>query len=191
VRVLSGKDQSVLVDFLAFSSSFRGGVRVAAGDVNADGKADVIAGTGPGAGKVAVFDGATHEKLVSFRAYAPGYTSGLFVAAGDANGDGQAEVINGNQAARGRVRMFDGVGIANGTAGAPIADFAIGPTGNRRGARMAYKPAHADNPAALIIGSGDRSKVTAYKLPEDSNDESPNKLFDVEVLNASSGLFVG
>jgi hypothetical protein len=114
----------------------------------------------------------------------------LFVAAGDINGDGRAEVITSNRTGRARVRIFDGVGIANGTPVTPIADFTAGPAGNRTGARVAFKPAHEDDPTALVVGRGDRGRVTVYTLADDS-DESPNTLFDLDMLEASSGVFVG
>ena len=38
------------VDFLAYDASFRGGVRVATGDVNGDGYPDIITVPGPGGG---------------------------------------------------------------------------------------------------------------------------------------------
>src|ERR671931_485851 len=37
-----------LASFLAFDPSFHGGVRVAAGDLDGDGKAEIVVGTGPG-----------------------------------------------------------------------------------------------------------------------------------------------
>src|SRR5205823_14829135 len=44
VKVISGKDSSVLLGFFAFGAGFTGGVVVAAGDVNGDGFADLICG---------------------------------------------------------------------------------------------------------------------------------------------------
>jgi FG-GAP repeat len=55
-------------------------VRVAAGDVTGDGRADVIAGAGPGrTAAVRVFDGATMALLSETEPYGP-YPAGLFVA---------------------------------------------------------------------------------------------------------------
>jgi len=51
VRVLSGKtlpNQTVLADFFAFDSGERNGVNISAGDFDADGKADVVVGSGAG-----------------------------------------------------------------------------------------------------------------------------------------------
>jgi hypothetical protein len=51
----SAADQ--VADFLAFDPAFRGGVRVAVGDVNGDGIDDIVAATGPGSSLVRVFAG--------------------------------------------------------------------------------------------------------------------------------------
>ena len=51
VRVLSGKtlpNQTVLADFFAFDSGERNGVNISGGDFDADGKADIVVGTGNG-----------------------------------------------------------------------------------------------------------------------------------------------
>ena len=62
----------VRFDQLAFGPQFRGGVRVAVGDVTGDGQDDVIAGTGPGVAPVVkVFDGATGRLVSRFAATAP------------------------------------------------------------------------------------------------------------------------
>ena len=85
-----------LAAFFAFSSSFTGGVFVAAGDVNNDGFDDIIAGTGPGGGPVVtVFSGQNLAVLGSFYAYESTFTGGITVAAADVNGDGYCDIITG------------------------------------------------------------------------------------------------
>ncbi|MFN6050132.1 MAG: hypothetical protein ACK47R_04820 [Planctomycetia bacterium] len=76
--------------FFAYSIDYRGGVRVTMGDLNGDGNNEVICGAGAGGGpNIRVFNvtssGAT---LVSnFFAFEPWFTGGVYVAAGNLNGD--------------------------------------------------------------------------------------------------------
>ena len=70
---LQRRDGSLLEDYFAFTPLFTGGGCVAAGDVNGDGRADIIVGAGQGgAPEVKVFDGSTAAVLHDFFAYAPG-----------------------------------------------------------------------------------------------------------------------
>src|SRR5262245_41594576 len=75
---------------------FLNGAHVVSGDVNGDGVADVIVGAGAGApgGHVRVFDGLTSGLLASFDAF-PRFTGGVYVAAGDLDGDRLVDVIAG------------------------------------------------------------------------------------------------
>ncbi|QDU63081.1 FG-GAP repeat protein [Planctomycetes bacterium Pan216] len=107
--------------FYAFDPSFQGGVRVAVGDVNGDGVDDIIASAGAGAGPhVVVVDGTKLDQvsesgridesalLASWFAYDETFQGGVFVAAGDVDGDGLEEVITGSgNSARPHVRVFD------------------------------------------------------------------------------------
>jgi hypothetical protein len=75
-------------------------VRVATGDVNGDGFADIIAGTGKGS-SVRIFDGQDPSVMLdAFRAFPRVYDRGISVAGGDVNGDGLDDVIVGAAKAR-------------------------------------------------------------------------------------------
>ena len=90
IDVASGDTLLQLTPYPGFGS----GLRVAVGDVNGDGFADVV--TAPaiyGGPHVRVFDGRTGGPLASFFAYAPSHSGGVRLAAGDFSGDGRAEIV--------------------------------------------------------------------------------------------------
>jgi hypothetical protein len=93
VRAFSGTNLDVLRDFLPEASSFTGGVYVAAGDLNGDGRADIVTGAGSGLPMVRVFDGASGSPLGAFLPYDPAFTGGVRVAVGDVDGDSVPEII--------------------------------------------------------------------------------------------------
>jgi hypothetical protein len=79
--VFDGVTGAEVRSFFAFAPAFAGGVRVAAGDVTGDGKAEIIVGAGPGgAPEVRVFDGATSALVSSMLVYPVSFTGGVFVA---------------------------------------------------------------------------------------------------------------
>lgn len=110
---------ALVASFLAYPAAFRGGVRVAVGDVNGDGTSDIIVAGGPGSRvPVRIIDG-TKLALIpprgpipgaallgNFFAYPAGFTGGLFVAAGDVNGDGRADIVIG-AGGTSRVKVID------------------------------------------------------------------------------------
>jgi hypothetical protein len=149
VKVFSGKDGSVLKDFFAFAPDFTGGVRVAAGDVNGDGHADIICGAGPGGGPdVSVISGADGSRLLNFFAFAPAFSGGIYVAAGDVNGDGKADVLVGAGAGGGpAVAAFDGLD------GTPLFNF------------FAFAPAFSGGVRVAPLDVGGRCVVVAAAGP--------------------------
>jgi hypothetical protein len=106
------------------------GVTVASGDVNGDGRDDIVAGAGPGGpSRVSVFrytgGAATRTQIAGFQAFETGYRRGIFVAAANLSGDARAEIIvsagttsgrvtqdgpNGGRGLLPRVRIFTSVG---------------------------------------------------------------------------------
>jgi hypothetical protein len=150
VKVFSGTDGSVLMDFLAYGQFFTGGVRVAAGDVNGDGHADIITAPGPGGGPdVRVYSGKDGSLLREFLAFGPFFTGGVYVAAGDVNGDGKADIITGPGASGGpNVLVYSG---ANGSVLANFLAYGASFTG---GVRVAAADVNGDGKAEVITGAG-------------------------------------
>lgn len=103
-----------LTEFRAYDQGFMGGVNVACGDVNSDGKDEIIAGAGNGGGpEVRVFqkNGNEYSLVTKFYAYGVEYQGGVSVAAGDLDGDGDEEVVTGAKSGGGpHVRTFKASG---------------------------------------------------------------------------------
>ena len=95
VFVMNPFTGAVRHQFPVFEPTFRGGARVAVGDVDADGADEVIVASGGGrVGEIRVFE-MNGTELVGFRTlpFGPRYVSGLEVAVGDADGDGDNDLI--------------------------------------------------------------------------------------------------
>lgn len=87
-----GKLKKMTIDVYPFA--FRGGVRVSAGDVDNDGKDEIITGAGPGGGPhVRIFDGNGTVKPIYYFPFHQDFRGGVDVASFDYNNDGQAEII--------------------------------------------------------------------------------------------------
>ena len=96
IAEFSGKSGALLHVQLLPPALFKGRVALAAGDVNGDGFADVIAGVAKGGLPIVeVFSGKTGTLLNAFLAMPPGFKGGLSLAAGDVSGDGVADIVAG------------------------------------------------------------------------------------------------
>jgi hypothetical protein len=156
VRVYPSSRFDDFHEFFAYHPDFRGGVRVAVGDVNGDGVPDVITAPGPGmAPLVRVYDGRDLQLIRQFMAFEPTYNRGLWVAAADLSGNGRADIVCGADAGGPPlVRIFD---AANGQRLADI--MAYEPT-FQGGVRVAVGDVNGDGANDIITAPGAGRSVT-------------------------------
>ncbi len=132
------------MSFFAFAATERGGINVAVGDVNADGKGDIVVGQGPGRGGVRAFSGTDGASLMDLKPLGNSFDGGVSVAVGDVTGDGQADVVVGAMRGTGSVKVF-----SNGTEVAAYTAFA-----DRVGVRVAVQDTNGDGKAEVIAAAG-------------------------------------
>lgn len=93
VRIFTKGGRLLHPGFFAYDYRFRGGVRVAAGDLDGDGKDEIVTGAGPGGGPhVRIFNSAGKVRDKGFFAADPASRNGVVVAVADTDGDGKAEI---------------------------------------------------------------------------------------------------
>jgi hypothetical protein len=118
-------DADALAIGFVYGVNFKVGARVAAGDVNQDGYADLVTGASAGNPHVKVFDGrfiadgsfngnVSSQLLTSFFAYGLQFNVGANVAVGDLNHDGAGDVITGASTGNPHVKAYNGRGITAG-----------------------------------------------------------------------------
>ena len=203
VRVFDGATFTQLADFFGIDDpAFRGGARANVGDVTGDGVGDLLVAAGFGGGpRVAVFDGRslvagkfTSKPFGDFFAFEDTLRNGVYVAAGDFDGDGKAELVVGAGPGGGpRVSAFSGAGMMRGEA-TRVVDFFAGDTNSRGGARVAVKNLDGDNLGDLVVGAGAGagSRVTGYAGKTLVGNPTPDPL--LSFLSSSGfdgGVYVG
>jgi uncharacterized repeat protein (TIGR01451 family) len=186
VKVFDGVTGNLIASFFSFDTVL-GGVYVAAGDINHDGRDEVIVGSGLGSGHVMVFslNTGTPVELYSYFAY-PGYIGGITVASADVNGDGFDDIVTGTEenshlkvfslATATPVLIFSQIILPGYTGGIDVA------AGNVRGdGRAEFLAA----PLAAVGGAG--GAVRVYSI----DSTSPIASFTPGLASPGAGLRVG
>ncbi len=169
LRVFDLRTFTLRLDELVYNISFLGGVRVATGNINPEDEIpDIITAPGPAGGpNIRTFSGFNGVEfpgaIGNFFAYDPGFLGGVYVAAGDFNGDGVADIVTGAGAGGGpHVRIINSVGVINGSINPSDVtqdlnfnqtQFPFEPTFTG-GVRVAAAYINADNLADLIVTRG-------------------------------------
>ena len=163
VLIIDGKTMQVTADFFAFESSFRGGARVSAGDVNGDGIPDLVVAAGEGGGpRIKVINGAIlpiQQVLADFFAFEETLRNGVYVGVGDIDGDGRADIVAGaGPGGAPRVSVFDAVKLLTipdlDPNDARIINFFAYDSALRDGVRVTIKSADGDNFGDIVTGPG-------------------------------------
>jgi glucose/arabinose dehydrogenase len=181
VRVLSGRTGATIADFFALETTFRGGTRVASGDVNADGVPDLVVSAGFGGGpRVAVFDGRSVTAALparlgaDFFAYEDTLRNGTFVSAADFDKDGFADLLTGaGPGGAPRVTVFSGrefqaAGQSLPAGSRRLVDFFAGDTSLRQGVTVGAADADGDGVPELLAAPVGTGRVSAFSAADAS-----------------------
>lgn len=100
-----------ITSFFAYDTGFRGGVNIAVGDIEGDGKSEIVTapkrGGGPNVRIFAYRGGNLVPTTENFSAYDPKFRGGVNIALGDVDGDGQKDIVTAPESGGGpQLRLF-------------------------------------------------------------------------------------
>lgn len=142
------------IEFNAYGNTFKGGVSFASGDINHDGRQEIITAPGTGGGPHVRIFNLKGEVIGQFFAFNGNFRGGVNIASADVNGDGSDEII-ATQASGGdsEVRIFNG-------RGGFLSSFYAYDNKFRGGLNLATGDVDGDGEDEIITG------LAAGKIPE-------------------------
>jgi large repetitive protein len=148
MRIYDGTSGGLVKQLVAFGSSFRGGVRVAAG-VNSAGVCDIVAASGSGYFLVSQFNAATYQQLSHFNPYlGQPNKQGMYVTMGTVDANGAVDlIISTGSGTPAQARLFNAV--SNKYVGQVFRDPSI-----TSGIPVAAYDTNGDGIDELLIGRG-------------------------------------
>lgn len=183
IYVYSGKSGKLLMQKKGKPGEQFGNSAVGAGDVNGDGKPDLIVGApnNAAAGNAYVFSGADGSLLHHFKGSQPGDKFGYEVSElGDLNNDGHADVFVGAMAGLGEQKRSGAAVVYSGRTGKPLFDLKGEQSGDGFG-NAAGCAKNKDGSFTLAIGAqnagpNNRGRVYVYRIRE----AKPHREFTIE-----------
>lgn len=174
-----------VASFYAYDQNFRGGVRVALGDVDGDGLPDIITAPGPQhPPQIKVFSGLNARVLANWLAYDNNHTVGAYVATADISQNGRADVIVGPDVnGCGLVRVFDPL------RGRRLGEVAPYPAKFRGGIRVAAHDVNNDSILDIVCAPG--PDVPAPVRVFDGRNSKPIVEFYPFERTFAGGVFIG
>ncbi len=206
VRVYDGATQKLIADFFGIDDvNFRGGAVASGADVNGDGVGDLIVAAGMGGGprvagwngKSLVAGGKPTRAFDDFFAFESSLRNGVYLASGDVDGDGKADIIVGGGASGApRVTVFGGSDLTATGKQTQLANFFAGDSNDRTGVRVSAKDIDGDGKADIITSSKSTTnagtEVNAYLAKGISMSGPGETRFRVPAFAAfQGGVFVG
>ena len=175
VRIFDGRtllsSHSLLGAFNAFRKQLHGGPRVILADLDNDGCAEILVGSGRGpTAKMRIFNGRTFQLIKAYQPFGKKFKGGIFLAFGDVDGDGQREII-----ATADAGWLPMVGIWKNGSDKPMSYFMPFSKKTRTGVRVIAKPVDGGEPGfiektELMVSSGPNGGRASQRIVHASLD---------------------